>query len=369
MGSSRASANDLAFIWSAAAQIGVSIPEDAEPVEQPPVLVGISKKEEDSGNGTGSSRSPRVVAGGVLYEAMRVFLSRLVKESEAVYREQVADLEEGGEGEGAVASKGLLVPAHVRAAVLRDPRFDFLTLRFLGKENASGNEPPVDVVRDEVFENRRGCFLFDQLRFSAKKLLPTDLPPWSTVSGAPTIDRMAFPVPSGWEWISDWAVDMRNDVDADGFAYAVNFKARDWSGTPTPSHYVCRRAWTRTRRAVKNGSASLAPVDPDAAIVLQMPILVRSCTLDRQKVDIVASSLAKFTPNSRVLIPPYSVNAILQELEYDKNRMQAVKHMLPFLDKEGVVAALFQITHHCNRLELLEVVGKESFLNEFLTIY
>ncbi|KAI9346528.1 hypothetical protein BDR26DRAFT_931888 [Obelidium mucronatum] len=236
--------------------------------------------------------------------------------------------------------------------------------------SSNSSSSSAEVVREEVFENQRGCFLFEQRRFSAKKLLPTDLPAWSTAGGAASMDRMSFPVAAGWEWISDWAVDLARDVDADGWAYAVSFRAREWLGAPAAALYVARRAWVRLRRKTPPHQAHAAAAAAHAAAAADAVLLlaprVRSCTLDRQKVDAVAAAAALLPPGARV--PPYAVAAVLAELQYDKSRLQAVKLLLPFLDTEGAASAVFLITHHCNRLELLNVMGKDSFLNAFLTI-
>ncbi|TPX69523.1 hypothetical protein CcCBS67573_g06834 [Chytriomyces confervae] len=241
-----------------------------------------------------------------------------------------------------------------------------------------------EIVRDELFENRRGSCLFGTARFSCYGLLPTawhlDLPAWSTQGGAPSIDRMSFPVAPGWEWISDWAVDMRGDVDADGWAYATSFRAREFTGMCSQAHYVCRRAWVRTRRRIPgwqpgnsaSSASSLAlsdstSVSPNEVLILHIPTLVRACTLDRQKVDAVASSLAQLSAKD-VVVPAYSVEAILNELEYDKSRLAAVKLLLPYLDKEGLIAALFHISFHSNRLDLLKSVEPDSFLQSYLVV-
>ncbi|KAJ3031312.1 UNVERIFIED_CONTAM: YEATS domain-containing protein 2 [Siphonaria sp. JEL0065] len=139
----RASANDLAFIWSSVAEIGVPVPQEDEEEESMSLQDSDGKDLDDTGGSTtkddGSSTSSRVAVGGLLYEAMRAFCKRLLKESEAVYREQLIEVESDEtvgitvqQAEANGKRKGLLVPVHVRAAALRDPQFDFLTNRCLG---------------------------------------------------------------------------------------------------------------------------------------------------------------------------------------------------------------------------------------------
>ncbi|KAJ3345077.1 hypothetical protein HDU83_004444 [Entophlyctis luteolus] len=232
----------------------------------------------------------------------------------------------------------------------------------------------------------RGCCLFGTPRFSPDALLPTDPPPWASAAGSPAFDRMSFPVPSGWEWVNDWAVDMRHDVDSDGWSYATAFKSREWTGDPTQSHYVRRRVWTRNRArrrltaSFSSASASApsntaaAPTEDTALVlILRLPTLVRGCTLDRQRLDAIAGTLDNLrliSSSSPAIaletIPVYTVEAVLDTMLYDKSRLNAVKMMLPFLDKDGLVAAVFKITHHCNRRELLNSLEPESFLCSYL---
>ncbi|ORY38344.1 hypothetical protein BCR33DRAFT_854013 [Rhizoclosmatium globosum] len=182
----RASQNDLAFIWSSVAQIGVAIPDDDEDDQDDemgeeerhlrrnqrstsPQKVVADGNESAEIMDEEVRRTPRNVVGGLLYEVMRVFCKRLLKESEAVYREQSDFVVEGisDANSPSIASnandtnignqglverrpaassstcsntpieegrnrRGLLVPMHVRAAAVRNPQFDFLTNRYLG---------------------------------------------------------------------------------------------------------------------------------------------------------------------------------------------------------------------------------------------
>ncbi|KAJ3092149.1 hypothetical protein HK100_007009 [Physocladia obscura] len=259
--------------------------------------------------------------------------------------------------------------------------------------NSSNTNSNSEIIREELYENMRGSCLFGNVQFGAAGLLPTDPPAWSTVTGAAAFDRMSFPVPSGWEWATDWAVDLRHDVDADGWCYAVSFRAREWSGSPAPSHYVRRRIWIRTRRrlsrlatAFSSSSSSISTMaisqqqsittattlnnnnnNDDTAAILLLPTRVRGCTLDRQRLEAIDASLkALVSPATVDPVPVYTVEAVLSEMMFDKNRMLAVKLLLPFLDRDGLIAAVFKITHHCNRVELLAALPKDSFLQAYL---
>ena len=114
-----------------------------------------------------------------------------------------------------------------------------------GVKVAPGQAQP---VLEEAFENQR----FVMFRWGPN-LLPTDRQPWSDRNGLCTSPRHpdTFVLPSPhWSWEGPWAVDMRGDVDSEGWQYAVDFpRGADggWVGRRTPAHFVRRRRWVRTR--------------------------------------------------------------------------------------------------------------------------
>lgn len=58
----------------------------------------------------------------------------------------------------------------------------------------------------------------------------------------------SFPLPTDdWEWITDWAADMRGDVDADGWQYFDCLTGRWRADRMSARNYVRRRAFIRTR--------------------------------------------------------------------------------------------------------------------------
>ncbi|KAJ3345081.1 YEATS domain-containing protein 2 [Entophlyctis luteolus] len=130
---SRISHNEQVFVWSTVAQIGVAVPslDDEYPLDARNVV-----DEDEKG-----AMSARKAVGGLIFEAMRVFARRLVRECESVFREQTAELAGTASDDGEATQtltqanarvQGLLVPMHVRLAVLRADEFDFLTQRHLG---------------------------------------------------------------------------------------------------------------------------------------------------------------------------------------------------------------------------------------------
>ena len=86
------------------------------------------------------------------------------------------------------------------------------------------------------------------------KLLPTDRPSWSDEAGKQATPRDAFPLPPQHTWLQEWAPVLNQkpggaqgdaeDIDADGWMYAVDFP-RTWHGAPGKSKVVRRREWTR----------------------------------------------------------------------------------------------------------------------------
>lgn len=123
---------------------------------------------------------------------------------------------------------------------------------------AAGQAQP---VLEECFENQR----FAMYKWTSS-LLPTDRPFWSDRYGSPELRSPdTFKLPSGdWQWRGAWNLDMRGDVDADGFEYNVDFPRNGdagWTGRRTPAHFVRRRRWTRVRvppSASEEAQAALA---------------------------------------------------------------------------------------------------------------
>ena len=69
--------------------------------------------------------------------------------------------------------------------------------------------------------------------------------PFTDTSGKPRI-RNDVPLPSpDWFWVTDWTVEHRGDVDADGWQYANDVFAKDWAAQPSTFAFVRRRRWVR----------------------------------------------------------------------------------------------------------------------------
>lgn len=109
---------------------------------------------------------------------------------------------------------------------------------------------------DVVYENERGTVLFKISRFSRRSLLPTDLPPYCDAKYNPVVDMKYYICPPGWEWISEWIIDMK-DTDDEGWSYNSSFsKTEGWTSLMPPNQVsaVRRRKWIRMRKVVTSSA-------------------------------------------------------------------------------------------------------------------
>jgi hypothetical protein len=95
----------------------------------------------------------------------------------------------------------------------------------------------------ELFENER----WFPLSGWCPKRLPSDRPHFSSKDGKTALDPLKWTIPSGYEWIGDWAIDKEHPKGNDaegwryGFAWATHFQP-----TMSGSTFVRRRRWIRT---------------------------------------------------------------------------------------------------------------------------
>ncbi|KAI4335042.1 hypothetical protein L6164_013726 [Bauhinia variegata] len=87
------------------------------------------------------------------------------------------------------------------------------------------------------------------------------------------------PLPPGWKWMGDWAIDKSQFVDGEGWAYGPDVKSLKWPpasskfSTKSASDVVRRRRWIRRRQIISEQGASCIenetnPVYPGASAVL-----------------------------------------------------------------------------------------------------
>ncbi|KAL4443584.1 hypothetical protein ABPG75_011321 [Micractinium tetrahymenae] len=119
-----------------------------------------------------------------------------------------------------------------------------------------------DSVEEEVFENERFARSATGAQWAAANLRPEDPRRYQYAlqqsDAFPKVDP-----PRGWEWESNWQLDHGPSTDADGWAYAPDFKQLHFpppAGAQKPSvnDYVRRRRWVRRRRRTGSKPAPLA---------------------------------------------------------------------------------------------------------------
>jgi len=113
-----------------------------------------------------------------------------------------------------------------------------------------------------IYENQRGLTLFSTAYYSPLGLLPLDPPAFTlpdtnpahhlfaSKSHEPSLTLVSYPLPDGnWRWVSkSWMVDMRGDVQYDGFEYNWLFRKGKWRsdvGNLSGGAWVRRRRWVR----------------------------------------------------------------------------------------------------------------------------
>lgn len=101
--------------------------------------------------------------------------------------------------------------------------------------------------------------------YSRNHLLPTDRRRFSLKStGAHNSDN--FPdikLPTGWEWLGPWEIEIKGNVDAGGWCYAPDFKLMKYppkkgAGKKGLMDMTRRRRWVRKRRQKPEQSAETA---------------------------------------------------------------------------------------------------------------
>lgn len=85
------------------------------------------------------------------------------------------------------------------------------------------------------------------------KLLPTDCSSWCNEDGKKlTKDEAEKQLPAGWRWLGGWKVvvvdlESKHPRDLEGWSYAIDFPAAEWTDAKKTQHFVRRRKWVRRR--------------------------------------------------------------------------------------------------------------------------
>jgi hypothetical protein len=170
-----------------------------------------------------------------------------------------------------------------------------------------------DVTVEVVFENERATILSNQGVFTKKSLLPTDSPAFCDIKDRYVIDIRYFAAPSGWEWVSEWMVDMNGAVDGEGWSYNSSFLSKQdgWKLSfeqVRNSTCVRRRKWTRMRR-LQGFSSPVIEKKVGMEVVIGMVQQQRS---DREKLLVLKQYV-----DSSTITDPVLYATILSELEHD----------------------------------------------------
>ncbi|XP_059076567.1 uncharacterized protein LOC131042467 isoform X2 [Cryptomeria japonica] len=118
------------------------------------------------------------------------------------------------------------------------------------------------VITEEIFENQR----YNPLSGWGNKWnsfgASTDPGRWSTNDYSySSKDFFEPPLPSGWEWTSNWGVDKSQFVDSDGWAYGSDFQSLKWPLTSVKTckrstfDFARRRRWVQTRKQLPGSKA------------------------------------------------------------------------------------------------------------------
>ncbi|GAB6031582.1 tectonin beta-propeller repeat containing [Chamberlinius hualienensis] len=108
--------------------------------------------------------------------------------------------------------------------------------------------PEVPIRYKEVaYENHR----WNPKEGFCSRLLPTDRSPWSSKDGLVSRlpDKIRLPTLS-WKWEGDWRIEQTFDgqsADPEGWMYAIDFPAPNYTKEKSWLSYVRRRKWTRFR--------------------------------------------------------------------------------------------------------------------------
>ena len=137
-----------------------------------------------------------------------------------------------------------------------------------------------DFLCDSVSENQRGTMRGRRPVFSSRFLMPTDWPGFSQ-DGKLSLELSLLQCGVGWEYVSDWIVDMNGPVNANGWMYAPNF-ASVFKSTWALGDHVRTRKWIRMRRVVSSPVHHVFGDDVQALLVA-----LRSQNSDRERVEVL----------------------------------------------------------------------------------
>lgn len=131
---------------------------------------------------------------------------------------------------------------------------------------------------EEIFENER---FMPFAGWSSKHLMPTERKTWSSRNGSGSVASISDVerdlLPPNYSWQGAWEVNVLNETDKEGWAYATSFpdlKFPFHSGHgPGPMSFVRMRRWIRTRALTVQPAEIVAT--PKAAAALRQRVVVK----------------------------------------------------------------------------------------------
>ena len=202
---------------------------------------------------------------------------------------------------------------------------------------------------DLVYENERGSILFKNARFSKRSLLPTDPSPYSDSKVNPVVDMKYYICPPGWEWISEWIIDMK-DTDDEGWSYNSSFSNLSGWSSALPMNQVSavrRRKWIRMRKVTGNVVTQSLEKLNDAEGVIK---LVQQKRNDREKLTEIGKLIldCKWIETSLMC-------AMVSQLDFQSSKLKALLLVAPAVSEAGAASLYLQcLDYFSDKLELMK---------------
>lgn len=185
-----------------------------------------------------------------------------------------------------------------------------------------------------VYENQRGTYLKNNLKFNSKSLLPTDYPNYSSIDGKFSVPKEMLLLSKTQEWISDWIIDRQGQVDEDGWVYAQGFKKGSWSDTPSTSTYVRRRKWIRMFNNLEPQVQK--PEETESLNAFS------KCKIDRERFNVFKSLVEQDKYSDQM--------SIFELFETENIRVEALKLLVGKIDRESLLEMVVKLKFYSDRI-------------------
>lgn len=94
--------------------------------------------------------------------------------------------------------------------------------------------------------------------------------------------RFGVNLPSGWQWVEDWHLDLSSVSTSEGWVYAPNIDSLKWPDSCDPiksGNYARQRRWIRNRKLLSLDGKDhifIGPVGPGETLPLPLSVLTQS---------------------------------------------------------------------------------------------